>query len=57
MKYSVQLIKSEEGFAIGCLELPGCWSQGRTREEALVNIQDAIKTYLGTKRDLALHDA
>jgi len=46
MKYKVELIRSEEGFAVGCPELPGCWSQGATEEEALTNIQAAIKDYL-----------
>jgi predicted RNase H-like HicB family nuclease len=26
--------------------LPGCWSQGQTEDEALVNIEDAIREYL-----------
>jgi predicted RNase H-like HicB family nuclease len=46
MKYKVELIRSEEGFAVGCPELPGCWSQGTTEEEALTNMQAAIKDYL-----------
>ena len=46
MQYRVELIKSEEGYAIGCPDLPGCWSQGDTEEEALANIKDAIKDYL-----------
>ena len=46
MQYRVELIKSEEGYSIGCPDLPGCWSQGDTEEEALANIKDAIKGYL-----------
>ena len=46
MKYKVELIESEEGFAVSCPELPGCWSQGRTEEEALTNIKAAISEYL-----------
>jgi predicted RNase H-like HicB family nuclease len=45
MRYKVELIKSDEGYAVGCPELPGCWSQGRTKEEALSNIQGAIREY------------
>ncbi len=45
MKFSVELIKSEEGFAISCPALPGCWSQGGTREEALTNIREAIELW------------
>jgi predicted RNase H-like HicB family nuclease len=30
------------GFVASCTDLPGCFSQGDTREEALENIRDAI---------------
>jgi predicted RNase H-like HicB family nuclease len=46
MNYKVRLRKSEEGYSVSCPGLPGCWSQGETEEEALENIQDAIKEYL-----------
>ena len=52
MKYSVRLIHSEEGYAVGCPALPGCWSQGKTREEAVENIRDAIREYLLAQRTL-----
>lgn len=42
MTYPVVVIESEEGFAVGCPALPGCWSQGRTRDEALASIREAI---------------
>lgn len=38
MRYKVKLKQSEEGYAIWCPGLPGCWSQGETEEEALENI-------------------
>lgn len=44
--YPVILKQSEEGYAIGCSALPGCWSQGSTEEEAVENIKIAIKEYL-----------
>lgn len=44
--YSVILKHSEEGYAVGCPMLPGCWSQGSTEEEAVDNIKIAIKEYL-----------
>jgi predicted RNase H-like HicB family nuclease len=47
MQYKVELIPSEEGFAVACPDLPGCWSQGATEEEALENIKSAITEYLG----------
>ncbi|HEX9882613.1 MAG TPA: type II toxin-antitoxin system HicB family antitoxin [Desulfobaccales bacterium] len=46
MKYSVVLKKTEEGYSVSCPGLPGCWSQGETEEEAMENIQDAIREYL-----------
>ena len=46
MDYPVVLKKSEEGYAVGCPALPGCWSQGATEEEALQNIRIAIQEYL-----------
>jgi len=53
MTYRVVLIPSEEGFAVSCPGLPGCWSQGTTEEEALDNIRDAISEYLEAVKELA----
>lgn len=55
MKYKVVLRESEEGFSVSCPGLPGCWSQGKTEEEALGNIRDAIREYLRA-RDPAVKD-
>ena len=52
MKYRVELRKTDEGYAVWCPGLPGCWSQGVTEEEALENIKDAIETYLATVEEL-----
>ena len=46
MKYKILLEKSEEGYSVSCPGLPGCWSQGATEDEAMENIQDAIREYL-----------
>ena len=51
MKYKVALRKHDEGYSVSCPSLPGCWSQGRTEQEALANIQGAIADYL-----LAIND-
>jgi len=48
MRYRVNIKKTGEGYAVWCLALPGCWSQGETEEEALENIKDAIQAYLET---------
>lgn len=52
MQYQIKLQKSEEGYAVWCPALPGCASQGETREEALANIQDAIQSYLDVLEEL-----
>ena len=52
MKYHVTLVESDEGFAVWCDDLPGCNSQGATREEALQNIKDAIGEYLAAQPDI-----
>ncbi len=47
MNYRVFIERDENGmFVIECPSLPGCISQGRTRDEAIENIRDAIKGYL-----------
>ena len=46
MKYDIELYLSEEGFPFSCPDLPGCWSQGATEQEARENIADAIAEYL-----------
>lgn len=46
MQYHVKLIQSEEGWAASCPALPGCHSQGSTRDEAMDNIKIAIREWL-----------
>jgi len=52
MKYKVNIKRTEDGYAVWCPGLPGCWSQGATEEEALENIRDAIQAYLETVEEL-----
>ena len=52
MKYRGTLVESDEGFAVWCDDLPGCNSQGATREEALQNIKDAISEYLAAQPEI-----
>jgi predicted RNase H-like HicB family nuclease len=51
MVYRVRLRKTDEGYAVWCPGLPGCWSQGATEAEALDSIRDAIQTYLAMVED------
>jgi predicted RNase H-like HicB family nuclease len=53
MKWRIALYPSEEGYAVCVPSLPGCWSQGETREEALANIADAIREHLEAEIELA----
>ncbi|MBI2432884.1 MAG: type II toxin-antitoxin system HicB family antitoxin [Candidatus Hydrogenedentes bacterium] len=47
MKIQVEIMPGEDGHYVArCPSLKSCWSQGRTREEALANIQEAIELYL-----------
>jgi len=47
MKVKVILEKQEEGgYTAYIPSLPGCVSQGETKEEALKNIKEAIELYL-----------
>ncbi len=51
MKYKIALHRHEEGISVSVPALPGCWSEGDTEEEALANIQDAIREYLAALDD------
>lgn len=55
MKFLVLLEQGEDGYIVAeCPSLPGCISQGKTREEALENIKDAIQGILKLRRKLGL---
>ena len=42
----VVLYPGEDGYwVVECPSLPGCVSQGKTKEEAIANIQEAIRGY------------
>jgi predicted RNase H-like HicB family nuclease len=51
MKWKVATYPSEEGVAVCVPSLPGCWSQGANEAEALANITEAIREYLGTETE------
>jgi antitoxin HicB len=51
MRYRVTVFQDEDGvFVVECPTLPGCVSQGTTREDAIENIRDAISGYLASLR-------
>lgn len=52
VKYRIYIEQDEDGmFVVTCPALPGCVSQGRTRQEARDQIRDAIELYLQSLRE------
>ncbi|MFQ6074678.1 MAG: type II toxin-antitoxin system HicB family antitoxin [Candidatus Bathyarchaeia archaeon] len=52
MKLKVILEPAEEGgYTVFVPSLPGCISEGDTREEALENIREAIELYLESRHE------
>jgi predicted RNase H-like HicB family nuclease len=48
----VVIYPGEDGFWVAeCPSLPGCMSQGETRQDAIVNIREAIGAYVGALED------
>lgn len=55
MRLPVTLCKGEDGYiVVECPVIPGCISQGRTEEEALENIKEAILLCLEVRREEGL---
>jgi antitoxin HicB len=51
MRFAIILEKDEDGFIVAsCPALQGCHSQGKTKAEALANIQEAIRGYIASMR-------
>ena len=47
MNLKVLIEKGEDGYYVASVPaLKGCWSQGKTRDEALKNVREAIELYL-----------
>lgn len=54
MTFTVLLRPEEDGdpgWVVNCPALPGCWSQGETKEEALDNIREAISLHLAASAE------
>ena len=48
----VVIAHGEDGYWVAeCPSLPGCISQGHTREEAIANIKEAIEGYVAALRE------
>jgi antitoxin HicB len=51
IKFVITIEKDEDGwFIASCPALPGCHSQGKTKEEAIANIKEAIRGYIVSLR-------
>lgn len=52
MKFSVTINRDEDGvWIVECPSIPGCVSQGKTRDEALKNIEEAIRLCLEVRAE------
>lgn len=52
MKFSVTIDRDEDGVWIAeCPSIPGCVSQGTTKDEALENIKEAIQLCLEVRAE------
>ena len=55
MKFLVNIDRDEDGvWVVECPSIPGCVSQGATKDEALANVQDAIRTCLEVRAEQGL---
>jgi len=55
MRFNVTLDRDEDGvWVVECPSIPGCVSQGKTREEALENIKEAIALCLEVRAEKGL---
>jgi predicted RNase H-like HicB family nuclease len=55
MRFNVTIDRDEDGaWIVECPSIPGCVSQGQTKEEALENIKDAIAACLQVRAERGL---
>jgi predicted RNase H-like HicB family nuclease len=55
MKFLVTLDRDEDGiWVVECPSIPGCASQGKTKDEALANIREAITLCLEVRAEQGL---
>ncbi|MCU0833665.1 MAG: type II toxin-antitoxin system HicB family antitoxin [Chromatiaceae bacterium] len=55
MKFNVTIDRDEDGvWVVECPAIPGCITQGQTKEEALANISDAIQACLKVRSELGM---
>lgn len=50
-RFTIIIEKDEHGYYAYCPQLQGCYSQGDSYEEALENIEDAIRLHLEDRKE------
>lgn len=45
-RLSIVVERDEDGYVARCVDLQGCYAQGDTYEEAIENVEDAIRLHL-----------
>jgi predicted RNase H-like HicB family nuclease len=53
VSYRIRLLETDEGWSVRCFDLTGCHSQGGSRDEALLNIREAIQLWLEVEAEEA----
>ena len=55
MKFNITIDRDEDGvYVVECPSIPGCVSQGKTKQEALANIREAIELCLEVRQEQGL---
>jgi predicted RNase H-like HicB family nuclease len=55
VKFIITLDRDEDGVWIAeCPQIPGCVSQGTTKDDAVANVQDAIRACLQVRAEQGL---
>ena len=55
MKFNITIDRDEDGvWIVECPSIPGCVSQGETKDQALENIEDAITACLQVRAERGL---
>lgn len=55
MKFMITIDRDEDGVWIAeCPAIPGCVSQGETKEEAVINVEEAIQLCLEVRAERGL---
>jgi predicted RNase H-like HicB family nuclease len=49
-RFAVVIEKDQDGYYAYCPDLQGCYTQGDTYEEAVANIEDAIRLHIEDRR-------